>query len=645
MTEDDMNQLRDLAASAMLTSMQKGELDNHLTEILTETAGPAETEKAGVNPTSQTLLDTELRDFAASTMLTSLQNGELDNHIAEILSETTGPKEIEKAEACSKPETLMDLWDMRGKVKQMLRHGLEDGTLETAVEKVLSEEQALGAPENSNTECVEELRDRTAEAMAAGLKDGSLDTHIHKMLEDNAAGAVNADLPNDLKDNVKDSLIRSLQDGTLDTKVSQVASEVPEAIKTTDENTKAEQGEIKAADKENEVPAAISTTGESTKTEKIDTSAAEKEQEVPEATKTTDENTKAEQVEIEVKALSLDEELKKVIGPANGKVAFSKAREWLKARGLTALKTHLQEKGFVDHSDCLVTTGKPFNLFAMIAAGTFTQPGMDEEQKALGDFATRFAMACNRKENDLHWESSDPEWVGKASMSKRHRFLTTKDLKWHWFNALVLGLIEEAPQSASLDSVDKAIAEVSAWKAAALHYTKEMGWEGPIGLYFHSYPYNSVNSLHLHIVDLGSIGPTFDALNFKNLSIDDVLEVLEDERKVLASEHVSRCPPQAQPALDTCRFPPEVKALHQEREQLRAQAAKLFEEKQLLMQLAGENTGDRPPPPPVTVLPVHTPRTEKLMSDVEALQLEKERLQAEQKKLQQEHQNLCGEVL
>ena len=52
-----------------------------------------------------------------------------------------------------------------------------------------------------------------------------------------------------------------------------------------------------------------------------------------------------------------------------------------------------------------------------------------------------------------------------------------------------------------------------------------------IGLYFHCYPFCSVNSLHLHIVDLSKVGPTYEACRFKNLSMDMVLKALEDEIK------------------------------------------------------------------------------------------------------------------
>ena len=52
-----------------------------------------------------------------------------------------------------------------------------------------------------------------------------------------------------------------------------------------------------------------------------------------------------------------------------------------------------------------------------------------------------------------------------------------------------------------------------------------------IGLFFHCYPHCSVNSLHLHIVDLSEVGPTYEACRFKNLSMDMVLTALDKEIK------------------------------------------------------------------------------------------------------------------
>ena len=88
-----------------------------------------------------------------------------------------------------------------------------------------------------------------------------------------------------------------------------------------------------------------------------------------------------------------------------------------------------------------LTTGtRPFNVFARIGGGVMTQPGMDKEQEYLQEFKgagfggafgfaqeDHFIICSNLPANDEHWDSDDKEWIGKASMSKRHRFLTIKD--------------------------------------------------------------------------------------------------------------------------------------------------------------------------------------------------------------------------
>ena len=65
-------------------------------------------------------------------------------------------------------------------------------------------------------------------------------------------------------------------------------------------------------------------------------------------------------------------------------------------------------------------------------------------------------------------------------------------------------------------------------KEARRHTRADGGWSTSVGLYLHCYPFNSVQALHLHIVDLAAVGPTHAALAHKNLPID-VLEVLRAE--------------------------------------------------------------------------------------------------------------------
>ena len=52
---------------------------------------------------------------------------------------------------------------------------------------------------------------------------------------------------------------------------------------------------------------------------------------------------------------------------------------------------------------------------------------------------------------------------------------------------------------------------------------------GQVGLFFHVYPHNSVQSFHLHIVDLDVTGPTYEVMKYKNMPAEDVLAVLRAE--------------------------------------------------------------------------------------------------------------------
>mmetsp|Transcript_12789 Transcript_12789/g.22637 ORF Transcript_12789/g.22637 Transcript_12789/m.22637 type:complete len:722 (-) Transcript_12789:17-2182(-) len=202
--------------------------------------------------------------------------------------------------------------------------------------------------------------------------------------------------------------------------------------------------------------------------------------------------------------------------------------------GPNALREELLRMGFIDSSNELLTTGTtPFNVFARIASGAMKQPGMEAEQAYLGDFQDFFVIACNRPENDEHWDSEDPEWVSKASMSKRHRFLIMKDMHWQWFNALGFGLV---PQSRGGVGLGPAITMVEKMKEAALTYTsKAPGWSGHTGLFFHVFGHNTVNSMHLHIIDLDSVGPAFWHFEFKNCPLDVVLKVMQEENVQLLS--------------------------------------------------------------------------------------------------------------
>lgn len=225
-------------------------------------------------------------------------------------------------------------------------------------------------------------------------------------------------------------------------------------------------------------------------------------------------------------ALPLPEALK-LLPPAVDAATFTALRHKMRALGgAAALCAELESKGFVEEGK--LTTGvKPFNVFARVASGVMTQPGMEKENENLGAAGTRFAVCCNLPANDAQWESSDPEWVGKASMAKRHRFLSTKDLSWEWFNVLAFGL------DGSVAELSRAVECLEAMQSAAEAFasaTDEWSAEpSHLGLFLHSYPHNSVNSLHLHMIDLRFTGPTYENMKYKNLPLSDALAVLRAE--------------------------------------------------------------------------------------------------------------------
>ena len=210
--------------------------------------------------------------------------------------------------------------------------------------------------------------------------------------------------------------------------------------------------------------------------------------------------------------------------------SFRAARRMLTEElgGMPTLKEELNRSGFIDPVTGNLTTGtRPFNVFARIGGGVMSQPGLEKDQEYLQEFKDHFIICSNLPANDEHWDSDDKEWVGKASMSKRHRFLTIKDLHWQWFNVLGFGLLPESKGGAGLG---RSVALVEVMKAAALRYTSLCpGWSDRVGLFFHVFGHNSVNSLHLHILDMAELGPTFWHYEYKNCPLDVVLKVLKEE--------------------------------------------------------------------------------------------------------------------
>lgn len=211
---------------------------------------------------------------------------------------------------------------------------------------------------------------------------------------------------------------------------------------------------------------------------------------------------------------------------------LKKVRNSLRAFGVDRLFQELSRDGYVDAKTRTLTVGtQPFNIFARLAAGVQFQRKAPDEQAKLGEFAERYVIAHNKPECNEMWQRDDPTWLGKASMSKNHVFLLSKDLKWHNFNIISMGL---APNEKAGD-LASAIKRLQDMKQAACHFvTHAKNWPAldDIGFFISVYPFTNVPAFHLHIVDLLNVGPTFEKLKYKMLSLDDAIQALKDESEV-----------------------------------------------------------------------------------------------------------------
>jgi hypothetical protein len=133
---------------------------------------------------------------------------------------------------------------------------------------------------------------------------------------------------------------------------------------------------------------------------------------------------------------------------------------------------------------------------------------------------------------------------------------------WTWFNVLTMGLVDVAQENSvhhdedemrdaelNMKTLKSAETCLETMRDAAYAFVQEdaatSGWSlmedhrgqlSKIGLFFHCYPHCSVNSLHLHIVDLSETNLTYGECSYKNLSMDLVLKTLKQEIEKLEDE-------------------------------------------------------------------------------------------------------------
>merc|ERR1712050_63120 len=92
----------------------------------------------------------------------------------------------------------------------------------------------------------------------------------------------------------------------------------------------------------------------------------------------------------------------------------------------------------------------------------------------------------------------------------------------------------------------RAIEIMEEMRMAALQWVEATDEWPPVdrvGLYLHMYPHSSVHSLHLHIVDMDWLGPSWQAMQHKNLPLEEEIHVMRVE---LAGQELAQGPTAAQ---------------------------------------------------------------------------------------------------
>ncbi|MDR3477734.1 MAG: hypothetical protein P4M14_06860 [Gammaproteobacteria bacterium] len=217
--------------------------------------------------------------------------------------------------------------------------------------------------------------------------------------------------------------------------------------------------------------------------------------------------------------LGLAAELKQRFTACNTKAEYAAIRKAIRAYGPLLFENEMEALGVFSEGH-IASEEKPFNPFARMIAGKMVNPCT--KQLAREADAEEFVLFRNKPENDDHWDDGSAKWLGTASMSKNHMFISPKRNEWSVFNVATLGMGENEPFLGECMNMLKRM------RGAALAFAEKNGWKN-VFLGFHCYPFCTVNTLHMHVVDLDNLGPTFSHLAYKNLSVDDVLEVLEKE--------------------------------------------------------------------------------------------------------------------
>lgn len=209
----------------------------------------------------------------------------------------------------------------------------------------------------------------------------------------------------------------------------------------------------------------------------------------------------------------------------------------LEKYGINNFIDDMKHLGWITEDNKISDNDKPFNPFARMITGKLIPPyGMTLLENAgphkhchvssdIIEETTRYFIAKNKPEFDLHWNDFDDAWIGKASMSRFHQFLIPKSLDIKYFNALFFGF-DLGRNIRTLESIRNAINELIDMIDIATKYANYHSITN-VGLFFHCYPFNSVHLLHMHILDMDHLGPTYHKLLYNNMSAYSILESLQ----------------------------------------------------------------------------------------------------------------------
>jgi hypothetical protein len=202
----------------------------------------------------------------------------------------------------------------------------------------------------------------------------------------------------------------------------------------------------------------------------------------------------------------------------NGRSDYIALREAVAVYGVDRFKKEMEEAG-VFRDGHIASEDKPFNPFARIIAGKMENPCKEHLRE---EDEKEFILFQNLPKNDEHWNDGSIQWMGTASMSKNHKFIAPRRTEWNLFNVATLGM------GTGGVCREECVKMLQRMRDAGLAYAEKKGWTD-VFLGFHCFPFCTVNTLHMHVVDLSNVGPTYRYLNYKNLSISDVLDVLTQE--------------------------------------------------------------------------------------------------------------------